>query len=329
MSTSDRREQPQQAMRFEHFERNDAQITRSSLRLPAAPQLVMLHATQPPSWVSSEIESGADESCLPPSETSQDYDASLDVSEFPVPARVRRGSFAAHLRAALTGTAAVIAIWVGLIVFPNTARDDVWSRSLSATPSAGTVPPSAARASQGAQVARTVPSQLTPAAYVVSQHDAFVQPQGGRAPDKPLQRWAQPQMQSSAQQQQSVPQQRLVSGQQTVPPQQAVVAQPVQPHHEIILSSEEVDRLMSLGKKFLGQGDIETARAIFARAAEARDPRAALMLGTTYDPAGLKAMGVIGLPADLSKARSWYSRAVEFGSHEAGTRLALLSLQTR
>jgi TPR repeat protein len=234
------------------------------------------------------------------------------VTEFAVPARVRGGGLATHLRAVMTGTAAVVAIWVGLIVFPNTAHDDIWSRRVSA----------AAPPSDRLQVMSAAPSQPTPTAYVVAQHGAFVQPEASHPVDQSLQRLAQPPAQSPAdQRQQWVQQQRLVSPQ----PQQ----QPVQPHHEIAMSSGEADRLLSLGEKFLGQGDIETARAILERVAEARDPRAALILGTTYDPAGLRAMGVIGLPADLNKARSWYSRAVDFGSHEAGKRLALLSLQTR
>jgi hypothetical protein len=317
MNSSIPPEQPQQAMRFEH---DDAKIAHSSLRLPSAPQLVMLHATQPPSWVSGEVEDDVDESYASPEETLQDgYDPSFEVSEFAVPTRVRRGSFATHLRAVMTGTAAVVAIWVGLIVFPNTAHDDIWSRSVSAA----VIPPSAPSPSDRAEVASVAPSQLTPAAYVVAQHGAFVQPEASHPVDQSLQRLAQPPAQSPAyQQQQPVQQQRVASPQQ---PQQ----QPVQPHHEITMSSGEADRLLSLGEKFLGQGDIETARAILERVAEARDPRAALILGTTYDPAGLRAMGVIGLPADLNKARSWYSRAVDFGSHEAGKRLALLSLQTR
>jgi hypothetical protein len=317
MNSSIPPERPQQAMRFEH---DDAKTAHSALRLPAAPQLVMLHATQPPSWVSGEGEDDVNETFLSPEETSQiDYDPSFEVTEFAVPARVRSGSLATHLRAVMTGTAAVVAIWVGLIVFPNTAHDDIWSRNVSAAPLA----PSAAPPSDRSEVASVAPSQVTPAAYVVAQHGAFVQPEPSHPVDQSLQRLAQPPAQSPAyQQQQPEKQQRVVSPQQ-------LQQQPVQPRYEITMTSKEADRLLSLGEKFLGQGDIETARAILERVAEARDPRAALMLGTTYDPAGLRAMGVIGLPADLNKARSWYSRAVDFGSHEAGKRLALLSLQTR
>ena len=44
------------------------------------------------------------------------------------------------------------------------------------------------------------------------------------------------------------------------------------------------------------------------RGAEARDARAALLLGTTYDPALLKQFGANGL-ADVAQARNWYQKA--------------------
>jgi hypothetical protein len=230
MNSPIRPEQHQQATRFEH---DDATTAHSSLRLPVAPRLVMLHATQPPSWVSGQVEGDVDESYLSPEETSQgDYDSSFSESEFALPTRARRGSFATHLRAAMTGTAAVVAIWVGLIVFPNTARDEIWSRSVSVAPSPAMLPPSALRPSQGAQIARAAPSQVAPATDVIAQHDVSAQLQDSRPVDQPLQRQAQPQAQSPGYlQQQSVPQQRVVAPQ---PPQQ-----PLQPHPNL---GQEISR---------------------------------------------------------------------------------------
>jgi TPR repeat protein len=92
------------------------------------------------------------------------------------------------------------------------------------------------------------------------------------------------------------------------------------------LSPEEIDRAISLGKKFLAQGDVATARRFLARAAEARDPRAALMLAATYDPEGLRTLGVVGMSPDLEQAHSWYALAAQF---EASQRLAALAQPAR
>jgi TPR repeat protein len=71
-------------------------------------------------------------------------------------------------------------------------------------------------------------------------------------------------------------------------------------------------------------GDVVTARAIFRRAAEAGDAPAALALAATYDPAALAKLGVIGMGADVEKARAWYRIAESYGSAEAKQRLKLL-----
>jgi TPR repeat protein len=96
-----------------------------------------------------------------------------------------------------------------------------------------------------------------------------------------------------------------------------------------ILSAEEINRLIHWGEKFLAQGDVATARRFLERAAEARDPRGTLMLGATYDPVGLKGMGVVGILPELEQAHSWYIRAAEFGSPEASQRLITLAQLAR
>ena len=60
-----------------------------------------------------------------------------------------------------------------------------------------------------------------------------------------------------------------------------------------------------------------TARIVFLRAAEAGDPNAAVALGATYDPTVLARLGVVGMAADVEKARSWYQKAESLGSPEA------------
>ena len=61
------------------------------------------------------------------------------------------------------------------------------------------------------------------------------------------------------------------------------------------------------------------------RAAEAADPRAALVLAATYDPLVLADLGVGSLGPDLALARAWYHKARSFGSTDAPRRLELLA----
>jgi TPR repeat protein len=72
-------------------------------------------------------------------------------------------------------------------------------------------------------------------------------------------------------------------------------------------------------------GDLASARLVLQRAAEAGDPRAALMLAGTYDPIVLEKLGIQGIAADIILARSWYERATEFGSAEASRYLERLT----
>ena len=45
----------------------------------------------------------------------------------------------------------------------------------------------------------------------------------------------------------------------------------------------------------------------------------------TYDPDGLRRMGMVGVRPDLEQAKSWYTRAAELGPPEASQRLAALA----
>ena len=113
-----------------------------------------------------------------------------------------------------------------------------------------------------------------------------------------------------------------------MPPAAASAVSPLTPqrvHSQRILNPDELDRLIKRGEAFLDQGDVAAARLVFLRAAEARDPRAALALGSTYDPNALKKMGVVGVSADAEQARSWYERAADFGSGDAAPRLSALA----
>jgi len=104
---------------------------------------------------------------------------------------------------------------------------------------------------------------------------------------------------------------------------------PAQRLSERVLDPMEIAQLISRGEAFLAQGDVAAARLILERAAEAHDARAALLLGTTYDPDVLRRMGVVGIQPEPQRAQVWYAQAAEFGSREASQRLAGLTETAR
>ena len=90
------------------------------------------------------------------------------------------------------------------------------------------------------------------------------------------------------------------------------------------LDQKEVLGLVKRGQELLASGDIQSARLLL-RGAEARDARAALLLGTTFDPALLKQLGASGL-ADVAQARNWYQKAREWGEPDAQRQLEALAV---
>jgi hypothetical protein len=103
----------------------------------------------------------------------------------------------------------------------------------------------------------------------------------------------------------------------------ATAAAPAQVDHSA-LDAGDVDRLVKRGEDYLAQGDIAAARLVLGRAAAAHDPRAALSLGATYDPAVLRNLHVVGFSPDVAQARAWYETAAGYGSRDAAARLAAL-----
>jgi hypothetical protein len=91
------------------------------------------------------------------------------------------------------------------------------------------------------------------------------------------------------------------------------------------LDPEEISLLIKEGEKHIATGDVVTARIAFQRAAEAGDADAAVALGATYDPTVLAKLGVVGMSADVAKARSWYQKAEKLGSSEGRWRLDVLA----
>jgi hypothetical protein len=91
------------------------------------------------------------------------------------------------------------------------------------------------------------------------------------------------------------------------------------------LDPQEIELLMKQGEHFAEIGDLVTARLLFRRAAEAGDAMAATALGATYDPTVIEKIRVVGISADVEKARFWYQKALNLGSSDAKRRLDLLA----
>jgi len=90
------------------------------------------------------------------------------------------------------------------------------------------------------------------------------------------------------------------------------------------VSREQIELLVARSEQLVSEGDVESARTLLQRAAEAGDARAALALGSTYDPIMLSILHARGVTGDAFLARFWYRKASAFGSQEAQQRLDLL-----
>lgn len=108
----------------------------------------------------------------------------------------------------------------------------------------------------------------------------------------------------------------------------APLAMPAPPRAEVVrsLDQREVANLIKRGQDLLSSGDVQSARLLLMRGAEARDARSALLVGTTYDPALLRQIGADGPMADVAQARIWYQRAKEWGEPDAQRKLDALAL---
>ena len=84
-------------------------------------------------------------------------------------------------------------------------------------------------------------------------------------------------------------------------------------------------RELAKGSELLKSGDIRAARLFLQRSAEAGNPQAALMLGSTYDPNTMRNLGVIGMDPDLKQAQFWYDEALRLGSPKANALLTELA----
>jgi hypothetical protein len=70
--------------------------------------------------------------------------------------------------------------------------------------------------------------------------------------------------------------------------------------------------------------DISAARLFLERALQLGEPKAALLLGETYDPARLTKLGVKGIKGDIQRAKELYEQAFAGGVVDAKARLDTL-----
>jgi hypothetical protein len=83
-------------------------------------------------------------------------------------------------------------------------------------------------------------------------------------------------------------------------------------------TAAETEMLVERGNMLVGTGDLAGAREVYERAVDAGDARAAIYLGTTYDPSFLKRARVgKATRGDLETAAYWYRRAGGLGSSDA------------
>jgi hypothetical protein len=157
-----------------------------------------------------------------------------------------------------------------------------------------------------------------PSASTIDPERSSRSPDGDRdiltEAEKLPQRTATPQATSTTQQETVAMVQPAAAGAETPP-----ASKPAR-----VLDPENISLLIKEGEKHIATGDVVTARVIFQRAAETGDATAALALAATYDPVMLAKLGVMGMGADVEKARTWYQMAESFGSAEAKQRLQFL-----
>jgi hypothetical protein len=111
------------------------------------------------------------------------------------------------------------------------------------------------------------------------------------------------------------------------PSQAAAAADTPQARAEPIqeLSPNEVAALVRRAQELLASGDLQAARVLLKRAADAQNARAALLLAKTFDPITLRQLSTADPGPDLAQARNWYQRAKEWGSPEAQRQLDALA----
>jgi hypothetical protein len=83
------------------------------------------------------------------------------------------------------------------------------------------------------------------------------------------------------------------------------------------LDPREIATFLNRAQELISTGDLQSARLLLRRAAEAQNARAAFALAQTYDPSVLKQYGASAPPAEVATARNWYEKARDWGAPDA------------
>ena len=110
-------------------------------------------------------------------------------------------------------------------------------------------------------------------------------------------------------------------------PGPAVAARAEPPVREI--NPNEVAGFVRRAQDLLATGDLQAARLLLLRAAQAHDARAALLLAKSFDPIVSKRSGMADAEPDLAQARNWYQKAEQWGASEARRELDALASYPR
>ena len=144
------------------------------------------------------------------------------------------------------------------------------------------------------------------------------------APAKPKEAYAwQPSRSEISQAYQSAAKSQQQQQMAAVAPAAPVPQQPAAAPPNRRVDMDEVAGILKRAKTLLAMGDIFAARLLLERAADV-EAEAALMLGTTYDPAVVGNQDMRSITPDPAMARQWYQRAAELGSSDARRRLSQL-----
>jgi len=111
------------------------------------------------------------------------------------------------------------------------------------------------------------------------------------------------------------------------PPEPTAAARAEPPVRKI--NPDEVAGFLRRAQELLATGDVQAARLLLLRAAEAHDARAALSLAKTFDPSLSKQSGAANPESDPAQARNWYQKAEEWGALEAQRQREALASSTR
>ena len=81
---------------------------------------------------------------------------------------------------------------------------------------------------------------------------------------------------------------------------------------------------MARGDWLFATGDVDSARLLYERAAEAGEAQGAMRLGESFDPVFLNRAQLRQARPDAGMAVFWYRRARDLGASDAGSRLIRL-----